>query len=111
VRELAARVDVVCAWNYRAIQECRFHFDLGARVKQLDASLDVRRAQIFMDRMIEYDRVRKGVAEYEHPIEESRQAPELILCPVLIRVVMALRAIQTKAQKDAHLFRHDFRGR
>ena len=43
--------------------------------------------------------------------EERGQTPELILAPGFVRMVVALRAIETPAEEDPDLFGHGFAGR
>ena len=52
--------------------------------------------------------VHHHLAHAEHAREEGRHAPELVLAPVFVGVVVALRAIEAASHEDADLFGHGF---
>ncbi len=70
-------------------------------MKEFNFPSDVLRAQVHVDRMIEHDR-----PHLEHAGEESGHAPELILAPVFVRMIVALCAIETAAEEYPDFFRH-----
>ena len=74
----------------------------------LDAAVHVGIPHWLISRMVEYDVFIALVAHLEEASEEGRHAPELILAPCLVRMVVALGAIEPAAEKHAHLFRHGF---
>ena len=75
-------------------------------MQHLDLAVHVLRAEIHVSGMVEDDR-----AHLEQAPEEGRHAPELVLAPVLVRMIVALRAIEPAPEEDAHLLGHDVRGR
>src|SRR5580704_6972040 len=109
--ELGPGIDLVGARRRGAIEQGRQHFRLGTRMIHLDTAFDIRRPQILVDRMIEYDVFEARIAELELATEESRKTPELILAPVFVRVIMTLRTIEAAPQKDSYLLGHSFRRR
>ena len=85
----------------RIVEQRRLHRSLGARMQQLHASADIFRAQVHVRGMIDHH-----LAHAEHAREECRHAPELVLAPVLVRMIVALRAIEAAPHEDADLFGH-----
>src|ERR1700730_9650137 len=50
---------------------------------------------------------RGGIStELEHGAEECGHAPELVLTPLLVRMIVALRAIQAASHENADLLAH-----
>src|SRR5262249_39947515 len=68
-------------------------------------------AHLLVQRVVEDHVLVTGVPHFEHAAEEGGQAPELILAPGLIWMVVALRAIEPAAEEHADLFGHSLAGR
>ncbi len=68
---------------------------------ELNFAVHILRAEVHVGGVIEHHR-----AHFEQPREEGSHAPKLVLAPVLVRMVMALRAVQAASKEDANLFGH-----
>ena len=75
-------------------------------MKDFNLTADVLGAEVHIRRMIEYHR-----PHFEEPSEEGGHAPELILAPVLVGMIVALGAIEAASEEHADLFRHRIGGR
>jgi hypothetical protein len=82
----------------------------GARMEGFDLAVDFGVAHAFVEGVIEDDVLVAGVAHFEHTAEEGGEAPELILAPGFIGMVVALGAFEATAEEDADLFGHGLFG-
>src|SRR5438876_1806779 len=97
--------------DLRAIEERGSQLDLRARVVDLDAAVDVGIAHFLVLRVIEDHILVAGVPHLEHAPEEGSQTPKLVLAPALVRMVVALSAIESAAQEHANFLSHRLAGR
>jgi hypothetical protein len=100
--ELLAGVGVFLEGERGSVQQGWFDVGFGAGVEDFDFAVDVLRAPVHVGGVIEDDG-----AGFEEAAEEGGHAPELVLAPVFVGVVVALGAIEAAAEEDADLFRHD----
>ena len=102
-RQLLARIAAGRQVERRVVEQRRFDHGLGARVQQRHAGVHVLGAEVHVGGMVHHH-----LAHAEHPGKEGRHAPELVLAPVFVGVVVALRAIEAASHEDADLFGHGF---
>src|SRR5260370_9137404 len=66
---------------------------------ELNFAVHILRAEVHVGGVIEYHR-----AHFEQPREEGSHAPKLVLAPVLVWMVMALRAVEAASEEDPNFF-------
>ena len=110
IGEGVAGVFLIGGLDDAAVEEGGGELGFGARVEGFDLAVDFSVAHAFVQGVVEDDVLAAGIAHLEEAAEEGGKAPELILAPGFIGVVVALGAFEATAEEDADLFGHGLFG-